>query len=94
MGIRKSIMGLIPCFKACCVTKGILHEMQPKKIGIRTLELDTSKLEDGSRNFFFKVNGVRIFCKGGNWVPTDSLYLRTPKESYETLVREGANKAK
>ena len=77
-------------FKACCVTKGILHEMQPKKIGIRTLELDTSKLEDGSRNFFFKVNGVRIFCKGGNWVPTDSLYLRTPKESYETLVREGA----
>ena len=42
--------------------------MQPKKIGIRTLELDTSKLEDGSRNFFFKVNGVRIFCKGGNWV--------------------------
>ena len=77
-------------FKACCVTKGILHEMQPKKIGIRTLELDTSKLKDGSRNFFFKVNGVRIFCKGGNWVPTDSLYLRTPKESYETLVREGA----
>ena len=64
--------------------------MQPRKIGIRTLELDTSKLEDGSRNFFFKVNGVRIFCKGGNWVPTDSLYLRTPKESYETLVREGA----
>ena len=33
-------------FKACCVTKGILHEMQPKKIGIRTLELDTSNARE------------------------------------------------
>ena len=58
--------------------------------------------EEASRAFFGSIReraagrplqyilGVRIFCKGGNWVPTDSLYLRTPKESYETLVREGA----
>lgn len=77
-------------FTARCTARGITNEMPEKRIGIRTIELDTSKLEDGSRNFFFKVNGTRIFCKGGNWVPTDSLYLRTPDSSYKTLVSEGA----
>ncbi|MEE0806353.1 MAG: glycoside hydrolase family 2 protein, partial [Acutalibacteraceae bacterium] len=77
-------------FTARCTARGITNEMPAKRIGIRTIELDTSKLEDGSRNFFFKVNGTRIFCKGGNWVPTDSLYLRTPDSSYKTLVSEGA----
>lgn len=77
-------------FTARCTARGVTNEMPEKRIGIRTIELDTSKLEDGSRNFFFKVNGTRIFCKGGNWVPTDSLYLRTPDSSYKTLVSEGA----
>lgn len=77
-------------FTARCTSNGITHEAKPKKIGIRTIELDLSKLEDSTRNFFFKVNGVRIFCKGGNWVPTDSLYLRTPDSTYKTLVSEGA----
>lgn len=77
-------------FTARCTARGVTNEAKPKKIGIRTLELDLSKLPDNTRNFFFKVNGTRIFCKGGNWVPTDSIYLRTPDESYKTLVSEGA----
>ena len=60
-----------------------------KKVGVRTVEIDHSKLSDGTRNFFFRVNGVRVFCKGGNWVPTDSVYLRTPDSTYRTLVEEG-----
>lgn len=64
-------------FTARCTARGITHEAKPKKIGIRTLSIDFSKLPDESRNFFFKINGTRIFCKGGNWVPTDSIYLRT-----------------
>ncbi|MGN0478974.1 MAG: glycosyl hydrolase 2 galactose-binding domain-containing protein, partial [Hominenteromicrobium sp.] len=77
-------------FTARCTARGVTNEAKPKKIGIRTVELDLSKLPDQTRNFFFKVNGTRIFCKGGNWVPTDSIYLRTPDESYKTLVSEGA----
>lgn len=73
-----------------CTAKGITNEAAPKRIGIRTVEMDVSPLADGTRNFFFRVNGVRIFCKGGNWVPTDSIYLRTPDETYKTLVSEGA----
>ncbi len=67
---------------------GHVNEMKDKKIGIRTIDIDRSKLEDGTRNFFVRVNGVRVFCKGGNWVPADSVYLRVTKEKYRTLVLE------
>lgn len=74
--------------RARCTVNGKTLEMKPKKIGIRTVEIDQSKLADGTRNFFFKVNGVRVFCKGGNWVPADSVYLRVPDSTYKTLVEE------
>lgn len=74
---------------ARCICKGNTYEDRVKKVGVRTVEIDHSKLPDGTRNFFFKVNGVRVFCKGGNWVPTDSVYLRTPDSTYRTLVEEG-----
>lgn len=76
--------------RARCMVGDQAHEAPEKCVGIRTVEIDHSPLPDGSRNFFFKVNGVRIFCKGGNWVPTDSVYLRTPESSYRTLVDEAA----
>ena len=80
-----------PCLyelNARCICRGFINEDRTKKVGIRTIEIDHSKRTDGTRNFFIKVNGVRIFCKGGNWVPTDSIYLRTPDSSYRILVNE------
>ncbi len=74
--------------RVTCVCKGVENKAADKQIGIRTIEIDHSRLEDGTRNFFFKVNGVRVFCKGGNWVPTDSVYLRTPESTYKVLTDE------
>ena len=74
--------------KSRCICRGSMIETKEKHIGIRMIEIDHSKMEDQTRNFFFCVNGVRIFCKGGNWVPTDSIYLRTPESSYRILVDE------
>ncbi|MDF2484336.1 MAG: hypothetical protein K0R46_504 [Herbinix sp.] len=65
-----------------------LNHMKEKEVGIRTVELDCSKREDGTRNYAFRVNGVKVWCKGGNWVPADSYYLRTPKSTYQTLIEE------
>ena len=56
--------------------------------GIRTIELNQEKTGEGRRKFAVKVNGVDIFCKGGNWIPADSLYARVTPEKYETLIRE------
>ncbi len=58
-----------------------------EKIGIRTIELRktdvTSAAMDG--DFSFIVNGQRIFCKGTNWVPLDSLHSRDPEHLERTL---------
>lgn len=55
-------------------------------IGIREIELDTSKDEYGD-GFAFKINGKRIFAKGGNWIPTDSFITRKTEKDIEYFVR-------
>lgn len=74
--------------EAHVVCRGAQNEMKPCRIGIRTIKVSHAKLEDGTREYVFIVNGVRVWCKGGNWVPTDSVYLRTPESTYRTLVEE------
>ncbi|MEA4889379.1 MAG: beta-mannosidase [Clostridiaceae bacterium] len=58
------------------------------QFGIRTVELDQSGLQAGNRLFAFKINGVQTFCKGGDWIPADSLYGRISDSRYTTLVQE------
>ena len=57
--------------------------------GIRTIALDTSPCE-GGRRFALCINGKNIYCKGGNWIPADSVYARVTREKYESLVDEAA----
>ena len=70
--------------------RGNTNAFKPFKIGIRTIKLNQDPINEKERLFAFEVNGVKIFCKGGNWVPADSVYLRISDEKYETLVREAA----
>lgn len=53
-----------------------------RRIGLRTLELDTSRdVEgDGSR-MTFRVNGRDIFAKGANWIPADAIPGRITVEA-------------
>jgi beta-mannosidase len=59
------------------------------RIGLRTIRLDQTPEMDG-RRFALIVNGVRIHCKGSDWIPADSLYARVSDEKYRALVREAA----
>eukprot|EP01080_Neovahlkampfia_damariscottae_P007305 gene7305-11624_t len=43
-------------------------------LGIRQVELDTSKDEYGSR-FRFIINKINVICKGANWIPYDSYHI-------------------
>lgn len=49
------------------------EEKIEKKIGLRSLYLDTAKDEYGS-NFCFVLNGEKIFAKGGNLIPFSAIY--------------------
>lgn len=77
--------------KASVSCRGIVNEMEPVRIGIRTIELRQDKIDENQRRFDIVVNGVRIFCKGGNWVPPDSVYLRVTDEKYCQLIDEAQN---
>ncbi len=61
---------------------------KPFEYGIRTITLDTSAIRGEERLMALIVNGVRVFCKGGNWVPADAIYARVTDEKYYALIRE------
>ncbi|MHB8129214.1 MAG: beta-mannosidase [Mobilitalea sp.] len=56
------------------------------RIGLRTIELDTSKDQWGN-NFRFIINGVPIFAKGADWIPSDSFITRTSKEDLDFYIK-------
>ncbi len=65
-------------------------EFYDKYAGLRRITIDQSKIDADSRHFDVLVNGKKVFCRGGNWVPPDSLYLRTAKRKYKELIEEAA----
>jgi len=77
--------------KACADAEGMHVEAKEVVFGVRTVRINMDKLSEGGRLFALEVNGVRTFCKGGDWVPADSIYSRVSPQKYETLLREAAN---
>ena len=56
-----------------------------KKVGFRKIEVVQEKDEEG-KTFYFRVNGVPIFCKGANWVPADSFLPQVTRDRYDYLL--------
>lgn len=56
--------------------------------GIRTVRLDTSRIDKTHRRFTLIVNDVPVFCKGADWIPADSIYARVTPQKYDTLIRQ------
>jgi len=74
---------------------GQLLDEHSMRIGLRTIELDTSPDVIGSR-FALKVNGKEIFCKGFNWIPDDCFLDRATeparvRERIQQAADAGAN---
>lgn len=63
------------------------EELQQKQfqLGLRTLEISRDKDQWGEE-FCFKVNGIKIFAKGANYIPEDCVYSRITKERMEYLI--------
>lgn len=82
-----------PLYKVVCTIEceGMRDEYQIPSFGIRKLVLDTQRLDAKNRKFQMTVNGIPIFCKGGDWIPNDSVYARVTDEKVEYLLKEAVN---
>lgn len=65
----------------------VLIDTAWKTVGLRTIELCRENDEWG-QEFCFKVNGVKIFAMGANFVPIDSLYSRFSNERLEKIIKD------
>ncbi|KAJ5244100.1 hypothetical protein N7489_004196 [Penicillium chrysogenum] len=61
-----------------------LHQVS-KKIGIRSTEVIQQPDKHG-KSFFFRINGVDIFCGGSCWIPADSLLPSISAERYRKWI--------
>lgn len=62
-----------------------------KRIGLRTIEVENREDKHGV-SMTFVVNGIPIFAKGANWIPTDALPSRQTRAAMDDLL-ESAVKA-
>ncbi len=58
-----------------------------RTVGLRTIELCRDK-DDSGEEFCFKVNGIKIFAMGANFVPVDSLYSRFSSERLDRIIND------
>jgi beta-mannosidase len=58
-----------------------------RRIGFRSVELDTSADEDGSA-YTVVVNGTPVFVRGVNWIPDDALVTRVDRQRYQTRLQQ------
>jgi len=69
------------------IADGKIVDVHEDKVGIRTIELDQGPdPEENATLFAFKLNGVRIFAKGANWIPADSFIGAVDETRYRTLL--------
>lgn len=60
-----------------------------RKLGFRTVTLDTGADEHGS-GFTLAVNGERLFARGVNWIPDDVFPSRVTPDRYRTRLTQAA----
>lgn len=52
---------------------GAVVAVDRQQVGFRRIAVDQSPCPAGGRWFYLMVNNVRIFCRGGNYVPADTV---------------------
>lgn len=64
---------------------GTSLESITRRIGLHTLTISQEKDEWGNE-FAFCVNGVKIFTRGGNYIPDDCLYTRITEKKLDYIL--------
>jgi beta-mannosidase len=64
---------------------GMAVHKETKFVGLRTVKL-VQEADKHGKSFYFRINGVDIFCGGSCWIPTDSFLTNVTKEKYRAWI--------
>ncbi|KAF2757008.1 glycoside hydrolase [Pseudovirgaria hyperparasitica] len=65
---------------------GVKLDQDVKRTAFRKAELVQEKDKIG-KSFYFRVNGIDIFCGGSDWIPADNFVTRITKEKYRKWLQ-------
>lgn len=80
-------MGEQPLYK-CLVglqVEGEIQDVSQTSFGLRTIRL-IERGDAGEFAFTLLINGEKVFCKGGNWIPADHFVSNISTERYRKLI--------
>ena len=66
-------------------SRGEELDSDSRRFGIRKVELVQEPDEHG-KSFYFRINGVDVFCGGNNWIPGDSILTNISPERYRAWI--------
>ena len=70
-----------------CVKNGAVMDTNEKKIGLRTLIISREKDQWGEE-FCYKINGIKIFGMGADYIPEDNILSRLNRERTKKLLED------
>ncbi len=70
-----------------CISRGKVVDSNEKKVGLRTLYVSREEDEWGEE-FCYKINGVKIFAMGADYIPEDNILARLNKERTKKLLED------
>lgn len=59
-----------------------------ERVGLRSVRLVTDLDAEGHKQFYFVLNGVRVFAKGTNYIPQDNFLTNVTPERYRQTLRD------
>ena len=65
--------------------QGLDLHTESRRIGLRQIQL-VQEPDAHGKSFYFRVNGVDIFCGGSCWIPTDSFLTNVSPEKYRAWI--------
>jgi beta-mannosidase len=65
---------------------GAICDVATDRVGIRTIEVDRTPSPEGGRLFRFVLNGVPLFARGANWLPSSMMAGSVSAERHEELI--------
>lgn len=60
------------------------------KTGIRSLKV-IHKPDEAGEAFYFELNGISVFAKGANYIPSDNFLPRVTRDKYRKTILDAAN---